>query len=455
MKINKKNVDCGVDIQLISPGDEVFLIDNTDEVNWKRMYLNKVAHKKNVERNLKNNNDKLRYEIIQLKEMIEMFEDDGYENSYSTIKSENEDLRKIVEDLQKEIGNEDEVVFGGLKVDLKLAKGNIALFKTDRDNWKKECEDLKSNWEADSKKWIMTNKELHKENQRLLDEYVYKPDEEKDNLLKQIKDLEENIEYLNDKCDNSTHKDEGNPECDMWIEEATKQYYLADELKEDISLIKHNKDIEINKLKEKIEELEKIGQTKNEYRYKKMLEGNRKKYNYMLAKLNNLKKCSTPQEVMLLMEDYDGRGNRLSEYYGEIEKKWIEVRKLYEIMAEFYECDDDELRSLQSYIDFAFYYGDEINKIVCLKDFSTMKPKSLNKPMKLIKKTPPKKKNDAKLQKALDILGYDDYEDKEEVLKSLECYINTLFEGDGSESASFDDIVEMKELYNDLTNIDF
>lgn len=435
--MNSKHFDCGVDIKDVCKGDEVFIISNTDEVDWKRMYLNKVNHKKNVERNLKNNNDKLRNQIIQLKEMIEMFEDDGYENSYSTIKSENEDLRKIVEDLQKEIGNEDEVVFGGLKVDLKLARGTAALYKEDRDNWKKECEDLK------------------KENKRLLDEYVYKPDEEKDNLLKQIKELEGNIEYLSDKCNHSTHKDEGNDELDMWIEEATKQYYLAEELKEDISLVNHKKDIIINQLKEKIEELEKIGQTKNEYRYKKMLEGNRKKYNYMLAKLNNLKKCNTSQEVKLLIEDYDGRGNRLSEYYGEIEKKWIEVRKLYEIMALFYEVDEDEPKSLQSYIDFTFYYGDTLNKIVNPKDNISMKPECLNKPMKLIKKTPPKKKNDAKVQKALDILGYDDYEDKDEVLKSLDIYIHNLFEGDGSESPNFDDIVEMKELYNDLTNIDF
>jgi len=106
-----------------------------------------------------------------------------------------------------------------------------------------------------------------------------------------------------------------------------------------------------------------------------MLEGNRKKYNYMLAKLNNIKKCNTSQEVMLLMEGYDGRGNRLSEHYEQIEKDWIEVKKLYEIMAEFYEREEI---SLKDYVNFAFEYGDDLNSIINPKDNGSMRPHKLD-----------------------------------------------------------------------------
>ena len=307
-KINKKTVDCGVDIQLISPGDEVILLNNTDEVDWKRMYLNKVAHKKNVDRNMKNNHQQLKLELKNYKE--------EKENMISSLRISNMNY-------YKRLSEKDEMITK-LKRDLK----------------------------------------------------DYEPFEKEANRLSlKVKDLEDNIEYLNDKCNHSIHKDEGNDECDMWIEEATKLHYLSEELKEEISLVNHKKDIEINKLKEKIEELEKIGQTKNEHKYKKMLEGNRKKYNYMLAKLNNLKKCSTSQEVMLLMEGYDGRGNRLSEHYEQIEKNWIEVKKLYEIMAEFYEREEI---SLKDYVNFAFEYGDDLNSIINSKDNISMRPNQLD-----------------------------------------------------------------------------
>tara|TARA_R110000824_G_scaffold340739_4_gene527247 strand:- start:2638 stop:3357 length:720 start_codon:yes stop_codon:yes gene_type:complete len=87
---------------------------------------------------LEYSNKKLKKELEELTSMYEECHKSDCEGSDRLVIREKE-----IKELKAEIGDENNMVFPSLKQKLKLARGEISLFKTDRDNWKVECMELK------------------------------------------------------------------------------------------------------------------------------------------------------------------------------------------------------------------------------------------------------------------------------------------------------------------------
>ena len=152
--------------------------------------------------------------------------------------------------------------------------------------------------------------------------------------------LENHIDYLSTTLDDSVHKDE-----DMsahWEKEAEYQHYLYEEQLENINVIKHIFNGQIEKLNGKISELKSIKTIMDEYKYKKAYDVNKKKLSAVLTRLNSIKKvCENEdgnlQEVQHIMDGYSGQGDMINKKYSKNELKLARMEHEYQSYMLFLE----------------------------------------------------------------------------------------------------------------------